>query len=127
MSDDKTVTEREAVLRERKAYAEGAEWAWRTNYAEHTGAKFNHNGHVDRSAAFRYPLPSITRPRAVKDPEYPRFEWRVVDGELQSSLGGDGWSAAFRYVSWGGVERPTPERIRLWADLLSNPLEEVQE
>lgn len=59
MSDDKTVTEREAVLREREAFARGAQWAWLNNYAESYGAKFNHEGYVDLRAAERYPLPRI--------------------------------------------------------------------
>lgn len=129
MSDNKMVTEREAVLRERKAYAEGAEWAWRTNYAEHTGAKFNHNGHVDRSAAFRYPLPSITRPRVVKDQEYPNYEWRVVDGSLEWRLHpySSGWVPIETSHGFVGLYTVTKQRAAMWADLLNNPTEEVTE
>lgn len=127
MSDDKTVTEREAVLRERAAFAHGAYWAWLNNYAESSGAKFNHEGYVDLRAAERYPLPTITRPRVVRDPRSKGYEWQCVGGALQ-------WRYPDTMESWsswdsGGayIWTPVPDRVKLWADLLQNPLEEVQE
>lgn len=119
MSDEAMVTERDAVERERAAYTEGAKWAWRTNYAECTGARFNHNGHVDRAAAYRYPLPTITRPRVVKDPHSADIVWRCDGGVLQYRQGNHEWSMGPGY--WYAF----PERVRLWADLLANPTEEV--
>lgn len=128
MSDDKTVTERDAVLREREAFARGAQWAWFNNYAESYGAKFNHEGYVDLRAAERYPLPTITRLREVPDPE-PGFDqrWRCVDGSLQYRHDGIPWIIAHngKYVFPGNVDWPTPRRIALWADLRTNPTEEV--
>lgn len=111
MSDDQTVTEREAVLRERKAFLLGVE---RGAYLP--GATMSWwNG----EAVQRYPLPSSTRPRVVNDRDY---QWRYVNNVMQvrsKSLGGD-WGVAVNCT-------PTPERIRLWADLLSNPTEDVTE
>lgn len=118
------VTEREAVLRERAAFTHGAYWAWFNNYAESSGAKFNHEGFVDQRAADNYPLPKITRLREVPDPHKANILWRCKDGLLWycwTNREDVGWYTGT--VLWS----PTPERVNLWADLLQNPLEEVTE
>jgi hypothetical protein len=67
-----------------------------------------------------FPLPKIIRPRIVKDPNI-IGEWRCVDGELQVRYGPmQPWSA----VDYAGV---TTARVRLWADLLANPTETVDD
>lgn len=124
MNDNWTITERAAVLREREAFARGAQWAWVNNYAQCAGAKFNHDGYVDGRAADHYPLPTITRPRVVKDPHKANTSWRCKDGLLWYSWTNkenQGWYTGT--VLWN----PTPERVKLWADLLANPTEEVTE
>lgn len=127
MNDNWTITERDAVLRQRAAFFDGAYWAWVNNYAECTGAKFNHEGYVHEQAADRYPLPTITRPRVVKDAADPSVEFCFVDGVLQYRADSGSW---WRLVPDDGrvpttIFYPTAERVRLWADLLANPTEEV--
>lgn len=108
MSDDKTVTEREAVLREREAYVKG---------------RFEAGKGLDWHARSRclYPLPTITRPRVVKDPHSADIVWRCDGGVLQYRQGNHEWSMGPGY--WYA----SPERVRLWAELLANPTEEVTE
>lgn len=112
MSERPTVTERQAVERERAAWVEGFL----------CGAD-NHSATV-RSIALgaavrHYPLPKITRPRVVAD-EF-GVQWKVVDGEVVLHANGDD----------GGIDvndyNTTTKRILLWADLLNNPTEEVEE
>lgn len=107
------LTERECVERERKAFACG--WMARG------GGRYLGEG----EAAHRFPLPTVTRPRVVNDHEslFPSA-WRVVDGELQYCY----YTENHRwYPAAGKVWRITPARARLWADLLENPTEEVEE
>lgn len=115
MSDKPTVTEREVVLRERKAYVAG----WRdVNRLD-----------GDMAATRLYPLPSITRPRVVKDPAYPSYEWRVVDGllEWRRDPYSSGWVSIETAGGFIGIYAATKQRVAVWADLLSNPTEEVTE
>ena len=117
MSDNQTVTEREAVVRERKAFGLG----WRMQ-RENGGSLREGEGLADRL----YPLPSITRPRVVKDPEAKDYEWRFHDGRMQVRRGKNAFDGGGEWVcpcNW----QPTAERVRLWADLLQNPTEEVTE
>lgn len=111
---DKTVTEREAVLRERTGYYAG--------YvdgvcAADPGAVISPS-HIQERAAKRFPLPKVTRPRVVADSE--GNAWRVVDGNLECRDAVNEWTR----VRHCGI---TAERLRMWADLLANPTEEVEE
>lgn len=120
MSDNQTVTEREVVLRERKAFLQGIR---STSFLMVTD-----DSYWSDEAVRRYPLPLITRPRVVKDPEAGFDQrWRVVDGCLEYAVPNGPWHKAHKRSNWSGVEQPTPARIRLWADLLHNPTEEVTE
>jgi hypothetical protein len=109
---DKTVTEREAVLRERKAFYCGAA------HQHDTDAGGNQ---VWEEGRRRYPLPKVTRPRVVRDRE--GWKWQCIDGRIQWS-GPRGWR--FADVMTYAV-RVTPERVVLWADLLANPTEDVED
>lgn len=64
-----------------------------------------------------YPAPQ--RPRVVGDPVDGDLVWRVHNGVLQYGYG----------AAWNGLESftVTPERVQLWADLLANPTEVVED
>lgn len=90
--------------------------------------------HVDGRtyAAECYPLPKVTRPRVVRDPEHggggSYYEWSVQHDRVHfrwSFAALDDWKEAT-----GGIANmlltPTPERIAVWAYLLANPTEECE-
>lgn len=123
----KTITEREAVLRERAAF--------RT-------ALFDLAGHsmqeADEAAAKRYPLPKVERARVVCDPANEKRQWRVIDGDLETRVCGS--TNAFdrewrRFLPQSFTKddekaRPVPvtfDRIARWVDLFTRPTEEVEE
>lgn len=119
---DNMVTEREAVERQRRAYAAGrcdGGFPYKESYA---------------LASKLYPLPTTTRPRVVTDcldPSCAPRSFRLVDGQLQTKCLGDTWhcldnGSSHATVSGKGVAI-TPDRIRMLADLLANPTEEVTE
>lgn len=122
MSDHtKMVSERDAVIRERKAFQHGAEH----------GKEYRTDSFASAAKSF-YPLPKMTRPRVVRENGIGgEYEWRAVDGviECRNVTGGsaltkwrtnDGTSASFgMFIS--------ARRVRLLADLLANPTEEVDD
>jgi hypothetical protein len=71
------------------------------------------------SAAKRYPLPQIKRPRVVTDPNI-IGEWRCVNGQLESRYRPDEW----RKVDYAGV---SIDRVKIWADLIARPTELVDD
>ncbi len=77
-----------------------------------------------RGAAEVYPLPKVTRPRVVRDPEFCEFKW---------SMGGHGLMLQQfdrkpeHYPRPGEGLDATRSRVVVWADLLANPTEEVDE
>lgn len=83
---------------------------------------------VEHEAERRLPLPKVMRPRVVRDcgSFTTRSEWCVVDGSLRFR------DAPEREWKWWREFRdyadtaPLPERVKLWADLLANPTEEVE-
>jgi hypothetical protein len=127
---DKTVTEREAVLRERAAFAEGASWQrYRGPSADVLASA--RLSLTEAEAAHTYPLPRVTRPRVVRDPhdDYGQ-EWRVVNGRLEFRPPYGQWGEAHKRTDAiydGSCLFPTLERIRMWADLLANPTETVED
>ena len=122
MSSEKKYTERDLVLAKREGYARarGASGLLTPYGIECARAE----------AAGAFPLPKRTQPRVVKDPNRVHDAWWAVrDGELC-------WTDAdpdqCRFISisvmWDASSvRPTRERVALWADLLANPLEEVED
>ena len=110
MSDEKTYTERE-MAHERQAVA-------RTVLLAHTTMGYEK---CDAIARQSFPLPKVTRPRVVQDPLYHWKKWRVIDGELQrngSEDDSDEWVST-------PLSDMTAARVRVLADLLANPTEEV--
>ncbi len=131
MTTDKTVTEREAVMRERAAFVKGR------SYAEPHGdddvcnaAKRNGKpcAWCEMKAEVEYPLPKVTRPRVVRDPHANSYEWSIrergnaqwrrVNGHNRIWL--DPGDAETQWVM-------SRERITMLADLLANPTETVDE
>lgn len=114
-----TVTEREAVEREWKAYCEGA-----------VDVEVRHRGAlhctytvdlalVQAEAVKRYPLPKVQRPRVVRAPSTANFEFRFMDGNIQErDINGGEWRRADGWPI-------TPNLVAVWADLLANPTEVV--
>lgn len=117
MSDEKKYTERDLVMAKREGFLEAHSWA-------RVGIAGDHE--AERLAATKYPLPKRTQRREAIDPhtdsrvwsfdvDRPRIVWR--------------WKAR-RDVLWtsdlAGVF-VTPERVALWADLIANPTEEVDD
>lgn len=107
-----TVTEREAVERERAAFCEGAESLYVRD--EIPGAVYSAYAEVRDSAPAKYPLPKITRERIKRDPSNAGWRWCVRGGAI----------ALYDSDSLP-MCTPTPERTALWADLLANPTEQV--
>ena len=138
-----TITEREAVERERAAFLAGCAAAaavvyptsagdaakmvaasWPVRAADHW-ADDETIAYAEGAAAARYPLPKVTRPRVVQDTT--RIEYRLAPETADCYAAIEYRSApglAWRVVSDVAA---TAERVRLWADLLANPTEEVSE
>ena len=125
MSEQKMISEREAVMRERAAFVAGAE-----RFACE-GCKGLAPDYAGKEAAERYPLPTVTRPRVVTDPHLrdDSVSWRVFDGVIQYRENRDAMLDSIIDSSWvvGPPQFiPTAERVAMWADLLANPTEEVE-
>jgi hypothetical protein len=108
MSDNKLYTEAEVRRREREAFEDGAGWYYLD------GHKWE--GRVApaarREARKRYPIKRKV-PRVVVDGY--GIGWKVVGNEVRpEGIGGGSWTI-------------TAGRARLWADLVANPYEEVDE
>jgi hypothetical protein len=112
MSGPKMVTEREAVARERAAFVEGV------IYCTAQSDTLNYEPYAQRERL--YPLPKVSRPRVVRDPHGAAHFWTVRDGRIRPSVH---WSANDLQT----IEAITPERVALWADLLANPNEIVED
>ena len=110
MSAEKKYTERDMIVRERRAFVEGA------NYGA-TGATMR----IYSEAEHRYPLPKVTRPRVVTD-EYGDL-WKFENGVFR-------WSNCHKdAIQWEHVNpawAPTATLVTLWAALLANPTETVE-
>lgn len=108
------ITERDAVLRERKAAHWGRDDAYLAD-------RFKFEDVVKR----KYPLPLVTRPRVVKDiGRDPDYEWRYVEKRFEgrpilSAWGDREWSPR--------VVMLTPGRMSIAHELWDNPTEEVEE
>ena len=129
MTEPKMVTEQEARRREQRAFEKGSDWTWRQTSPGHNSETLvdPRPPSASAEAARRYPLPKVTRPRVAKDEL--GVEYQVMDNEVRYR-----WRPSFPWAPVGrpglcgmGYPLPTPERIRLWADLLERPLEEVTE
>ena len=120
---EKTYTEKEVVLREREAFRAGASAVFVAfgidPWGHRSSGEWQGSEHIARA---RYPLPKVTRPRVVTCPKN-GAQFRVIDGELQGrDTVLDGWLSVATIIY-----NVTPDRVALWADLLANPTEEVEE
>ena len=110
MSDEKTYTERDIVL------------AKREGWVRHCVALCGNREDAEKYAAREFPLPRVTRPRVVVGPSPRTWNWKFEAGAYWFRATGHGsWERA--NPSW----EPDPELVTLWADLLANPTEEVEE
>lgn len=116
--------ERKAVRRERDAYAVGILRGIR-DQCRFVGSTdvFDQAAKAAREC---YPLPMIRQPRVVGDPHDAPAQWRVVCGRerLEVRWFQHEWQ---RYPREGEAMVATPERIKLWADLIACPEEEVED
>lgn len=132
MPEPKMVPEREAVRREREAFRLGAEALY--IQTEVPGIAKLALDRVQQYADVRYPLPKVVRPRVVTDaqPGCSTRSFRYVDGQIQTTSEWDEgrWvcltngTNAVQTGESGGLSI-TPARIRLLADLIARPTEEV--
>lgn len=125
-----TPTTKQEVLALRRAFEQGVDTLYFHRGIPNTADAELARGEARSRAASYYPLPKITRPRVVSDPE-PGYDqkWRVKDGVLEFN-GHTGWREAHGCSasgSYGTCLFPTPARIMLWADLLANPTETVDD
>lgn len=114
-----SVTEREAVLREREAYRAGIA-------AERAVVCERMRIGKPMPAAERYPLPKVTRPRVVRERDG-EVEWTLIGGQLHwrwTREGNAPWMAGPRGVVMGDV---TPAMARAWDDLFTTPTETVDD
>lgn len=116
-----TVTEREAVLRERKAFVTGWLEGCKANGMPAAHSADQCKEWAYREACVRHPLPTVTRPRVVRDKR--GFDFRVIGKRVECRL-----PAGWRDVAEPGVVVClTAERAQLVTDLLANPTEEVSD
>ncbi len=122
MSDEKKITERDAVLRERAAARYMAGYFWDRNYFS-IPMKPHENPmeEAEHRIADRYPLPKVTRPRVMPwhDWEYRRTE---RFGTETRRKGTEGWMDAGTFSS-----SAPPMFLRMLADLAERPTEEIED
>ena len=119
----KAFTEKEKVLAQRAAWVAGAEFCRIRDIVTVST--------IEREANSRYPLPKVTRRRVVVDPHI-AAEWKLGDEELMWRRTGETKSCRLpdaREWQFAFVNRlaPTKERVALWADLLANSDEVVDD
>jgi hypothetical protein len=120
------ISERDAVLRERAAHAKAICWALHS----HAGIQVPWEAYdackrCEADAKYKYPL-VIQRPRVVTDPINASVQWRVRHGALRMSWRLGEWLAWMAFKG-NSDSAPLPERVKMWADLLENPLESVSD
>ena len=118
-------TQRALIEAKREGYAMGArDWV---------REEFAFASNVAAKAAERFPFPKISRPRVVEDLESEHgTDWRCVKGELEFQRAHGDWHPMLGRINdgpafYGTIFKPTPKRVALWADLLANPTEEVED
>lgn len=113
------ITERDAVMRERRAFSRGA-----IRWAEDRGMFM---AEIQAESERTFPLPKVTRPRVVADP-HGDGKWTT-----ETAFGMDNHPPCIAQIlRHETVMLPiqayaTAERVALWADLLANPTEEVED
>jgi hypothetical protein len=122
MADEKMVSEKDAVLRERAAFRAGVDALFISN-AVPAGMQSNRAvACAQASAEDLYPLPKVTRPRVVQiRGAYSTYEYRWVDNhlELRSVDGAGLWQRA------GTIGASDPAFLVALGQLAAAPTEEV--
>jgi hypothetical protein len=112
--NDEPMTKREVTIA-REAFIDG------TLYYHGPCSRESHARTLSDVVAKLYPLPKKTRPRLVEDPGG-CGRWAVKDGIIHLvSMGGD-WESCMDFQFF-----VTAERVPVWADLLANQTEEVED
>lgn len=125
MPDEKRYTERDLICAKREAFERGAEMVFR-QFAIH--ADVTHWRGTTALAAEAYPLPKITRPRVVMDPHDSMIAYRLVGGNFEYCVGSGPWKGMDAIdEQWSRENYVSPKRVALWAALLANPTEEVDD
>lgn len=114
MSGPKMVSERDAVLRERAAYFEGASFQEHRHRADLRSPAIG-LGVALNEAAVCYPLPKVERPRELTSLAT-TVTYRVVEGTLQADEGG-----------WFTPDYLPVADLELVTSLLANPTELVDD
>jgi hypothetical protein len=113
VTNEKTYTERDLILAKREGFCASAGY--------YGGPRVLNT--AEKEAPKIYPLPKATRPRVVVDPHFPDVQWRCSgESMLEEYTARCGWRSLAAASHELVVTNP---RIRLWADLLANPTEEV--
>lgn len=128
VSDEKKYSERDMALAKREAWVSGRGMGITDAYANARRDEWK------EEAARRYPCPRVTRPRVVRDPQMTHYGpasghvgdlyWSVRDGRLIPVDHGGKYVEVWEHDT---DTYPTTNRVRLWADLLANPLETVED
>lgn len=124
MSNEKKYTERDLVAAKRNAFLSGR--VDRGETGQLSGVE------AERRAREMYPLPKVTRPRVLDDPHVAGAKWKLYPN-LAPMLGEFGvahpdiYDGDFYTPSKElNLGVPTTARVKLWADLIANPTEEVE-
>lgn len=114
MADEKMVSERDVVLRERVAFVRGAQYSYRRD----------DNPEAIAAGYFKLP-PKVTRPRVIRDG---LWEFRACGDVIEARAVDDG--------EWGPIDDDmhdslcialTRHRVGIWNGLLARPIEEVDQ
>lgn len=116
------VTPREFAFAQRNAFIAGALWFGKMLGRQ--GSLLDESLAIEESAK-RYPLPKITRRRRVQDPHSEDYEWTTCTVGTPPRLD----LVKLYKGHWENVGEalPTAERVKLWAELLAHPMEEVED
>ena len=119
MSAPTVVSEREARLRERAAWV-ACDMEFVADEDREAGRR-----NSELEAARRYPLPTVERPRVVRDPGSPTVRYSMNGTTIHAEEAGlDGWYG----LSWGhSAYVATAQRVALWHDLFQRPTELVED
>ena len=127
-------TEKECVLREQTAYKVGVRTMYYAPAIPATDETAVIYTKIWDQASSRYPLPKVTRPRLVQFPGgLPSELLRVANGRVEYTACGPGenggWIAAMPHVIGANLDKKwqSPGLLRVIADLIENPTEEVED
>lgn len=118
LSEGPAISERDAIKRERQAVMDAVHELRRQNRLDFSSGSWE--GSLTLAERL-YPLPKVTRPRVVEDKANGREIRLTLDGYLQSRFGkGHEWHSLT-------INQYVAENRPALADLLSNPLETVED